>query len=489
MSIPKQPRQLMINIMYLVLTALLALNVSAEIFNAFKLVNKGLEKSNKSLDDASAKLPASIKERAAAKPEFQKYADRAQPAIEIGKEFSDYVTVMVDKMIDEAGNKNGSVDDGDYVIKGDSKKLKGQKDKSVTTRNMVNGGWGKELKAKILETKEKFMALVDTADRASMEKEIAMEIDDVSWTHSNKKSWEEYTFKQMPLGAVQPIFTKFINDAKASENAVLNYLSGKLGGKDVVLDKFTVISSPKKSYVIKGEPFETEISLAASTSGSSATKVSLSVNGSSLPVNSDGVASWKTTAGEVGIKKFNAVASVFNPVTNKTETFKKEFEFEVGERSCNVAAEKMNVFYIGVENPGAGIAINKVGGGKYNVTVGQQGEATITLSGGGLQPTAFKFRAKKIPTPTPMLSDKRGGAMPNGVFKAQQGVIPVLENFDFEAKCQIQSFRLVRVAPRQDAEITLNTSGRFGGEAAASINKAKPGAAGRELSDMSFQIK
>ena len=64
MSIPKQPRQLMINIMYLVLTALLALNVSAEIFNAFKLVNKGLEKSNKSLDDASAKLPASIKERA-----------------------------------------------------------------------------------------------------------------------------------------------------------------------------------------------------------------------------------------------------------------------------------------------------------------------------------------------------------------------------------------------------------------------------------------
>ncbi|HRI34425.1 MAG TPA: GldM family protein [Saprospiraceae bacterium] len=522
MSIPKQPRQLMINIMYLVLTALLALNVSAEIFNAFKLVNKGLEKSNKSLDDASAKMPESIKKRAAAKPEFQKYADRATPAIEIGKEFSDYVSVMVDKMIDEAGNKNGSVDDGDYVIKGDSRKLRGQKDKSVTTRNMVNGGWGKELKAKILETRGKFLALVDTADRAAMEKEIAMEIDDVSWTHSNKKSWEEYTFKQMPLGAVQPIFTKFINDAKSSENAILNYLSGKLGGEDVVLDKFTVISSPKKSYVIKGEPFETEISLAASTSGSSATKVSLSVNGASLPVNADGIATWKTTAGEVGIKKFNAVASVFNPVTKDTKTFKKEFEFEVGERSCNVAAEKMNVFYIGVDNPvaisaagvpsaqlqvnatGAGIAISKIGGGKYNVTVGQQGEATITLSGGGLQPTAFTFRAKKIPTPTPMLSDKRGGAMPNGVFKAQQGVIPVLENFDFQAKCQIQSFRLVRVAPRQDAEITLNTTGRFGSEATASINKAKPGdrylfedikarcpgdAAGRELSDMSFQIK
>ncbi len=67
MSIPKQPRQLMINIMYLVLTALLALNVSAEIFNAFKMVNLGLEQSNKTLDLANNSLPASIAERAKAK--------------------------------------------------------------------------------------------------------------------------------------------------------------------------------------------------------------------------------------------------------------------------------------------------------------------------------------------------------------------------------------------------------------------------------------
>ena len=121
----------------------------------------------------------------------------------------------------------------------------------------------------------------------------------------------------------------------------------------------------------------------------------------------------------------------------------------------------MNVFYIGVDNPvaisaagvpsaqlkvesaGAGLTLNKQSGGSYIATVTNPGEATITLSGGGLTPTAFKFRVKRIPTPIPMLSDKRGGMMPNGVFKAQQGVIPVLENFDFEAKCQIQSFNLL----------------------------------------------
>ncbi|HMR88399.1 MAG TPA: hypothetical protein PKD51_09600, partial [Saprospiraceae bacterium] len=64
MSIPKEPRQLMINVMYLVLTALLALNVSAEIFNAFDMVDKGLISANSTLEDSNSKMPALIKEAA-----------------------------------------------------------------------------------------------------------------------------------------------------------------------------------------------------------------------------------------------------------------------------------------------------------------------------------------------------------------------------------------------------------------------------------------
>ena len=63
MSIPKEPRQLMINIMYLVLTALLALNVSAEIFNAFEMVDKGLNSANETLDESNASLPVTIRDR------------------------------------------------------------------------------------------------------------------------------------------------------------------------------------------------------------------------------------------------------------------------------------------------------------------------------------------------------------------------------------------------------------------------------------------
>lgn len=109
--------------------------------------------------------------------------------------------------------------------------------------------------------------------------------------------------KQMPLGACQPIFTKFINDAKSTENAVLNYLLSKVGtDKTVVLDKFTVVSAPIKSYVIKGEKFETDVFMSASASAASNTGINISVNGANLPVNADGVAKWSTTAGEVGMK-------------------------------------------------------------------------------------------------------------------------------------------------------------------------------------------
>lgn len=139
-----------------------------------------------------------------------------------------------------------------------------------------------------------------------------------------QKSWEEYTFRQMPLGAIQPIFTKFINDGKSSENAVLNYLLSKVGtDKTVVLDKFTVVSAPAKSYVIKGEKFETEVFMSASASAASNTGIRISVNGANLPVDQNGVAKWSATAGEVGLKKYNAVVSMTNPVTGETQTFKR----------------------------------------------------------------------------------------------------------------------------------------------------------------------
>jgi len=495
MSIPKEPRQLMINVMYLVLTALLALNVSAEIFNAFDMVDKGLIKANDALDAGNKDLPASIKESAKKGAQFQVYADRTDVANAISKEASDYIKALMDSVIDESGNKNGQVDDGDYIVDNGITELKGKRDYAGTTRLLVDGGKGEELKEKMLESKNKFLELIDEADRADFASKLAINIDEETWKKSvNKKvNWADFTFGHMPLGATMPIFSKFVNDIKSSEAAVLNYLAGKVGlTKEVVLNKFRVVSAPKKSYVIKGETFETEVFLSASADQKSNTGIRISVNGANLPISPEGAAKFTQSASSVGVKKYEAVASITNPITNETDTYKQTFEYEVGERSVTISAAKMNVFYIGVDNPvevsaagvpSAQINVSMDGGtitradGIYNVVVqGPPGrDAKITVSAPGVS-SSKTFRIKRIPDPVPTLGPKeRGGKIGNGTFKGLGGLVPTLEGFDFDARCNIGGFLLVRIAKRQDPEFAPNQGAKIAGQAAALQAKAVPG--------------
>jgi len=500
MSIPKEPRQLMINIMYLVLTALLALNVSAEIFNAFEMVDKGLTSANATLDTSNASLPELIKVGAKKKASLQTYADRIDGITSLSSEASDYLDKIKDNLIDQSGTPDGKVDDLDYVeIKGGKKELRGKKAYDAVTRIMVDEGIGEDLLAKMKGYKEKFLEVADEEDRAEFMKNIPIEIDEEAWKLSanKKQNWADYTFGHMPLGATMPIFSKFKNDIKAAESAALNYLAGKVGTTtDVVLDKFTVVSAPKKSYIIKGEKFETDVFLSAAAGGDSNTGISISVNGRGLKTDKDGVAKYSETASATGIKKYNAAITVTNPSTGEKKTYKKGFEYEVGERSVAISASKMNVFYIGVDNPvevsaagvpsnqvkvsmnGGGGTINRNGDGTYTVRVktptksGQDAKINVTAPG----MTASKgFRVKRIPDPVPQLSKNKGGVISSGELKAQPGVLPVLAGFDFEAKCNVVGFRMVRVAPRSDAEPIANRGGKFSGDAKRLLNKAKPG--------------
>jgi hypothetical protein len=112
---------------------------------------------------------------------------------------------------------------------------------------------------------------------------------------------------------------------------------------------------------------------------------------------------------------------------------------------------------------------------KFTVTGTAEGKANVTVSGDGLKTTSFEFRVKRIPDPVAKVAGKTGGELGNGVLKAQGGVIPVLENFDFEARCDIQGFKLIYVARRQDPEQSVNPGGAFNGTSRALLNKAKPG--------------
>ena len=133
MAIPKEPRALMINIMYLVLTAMLALNVSAEIFNAFKVVDKGLKESNSAMEAANDALPEAIRTGAKKKSTLATYAERIDPARDAAKNMSQEIEDIMEKLIDMSGNQDGEYNDADYVFKDEKKTttLRGKKNKEV----------------------------------------------------------------------------------------------------------------------------------------------------------------------------------------------------------------------------------------------------------------------------------------------------------------------------------------------------------------------
>ena len=124
-----------------------------------------------------------------------------------------------------------------------------------------------------------------------------------------------------------------------------------IGKEDVVIGGFTVVAAPEKSYIIKGEPYNADIFLTASAGPDSGTKVALSVNGSALRLDEEGRGQYTVNTSELGSKTYTATAKVYNPVTEKTRTYTKEFTYEVGERSVAISPTKMNVFYVGVDNP------------------------------------------------------------------------------------------------------------------------------------------
>ncbi len=549
MSIPKEPRQLMINLMYLVLTALLALNVSAEVMNAFFDLDKSLVTSNTLTKQGVESTKKGIQPLLDKKPLLKAPLNAGIEAVnsQVG-EFVTYIESIKDNLIDASGDQSGARDEGDYYKGSFDNNPTGKKNKDVTTRILVLGDTKtggepqgpiiaskvEELKKKLITSftttiqnedvmKEGKLSAEEVAERiagvvASLPLQIESEEDIMKKSKDGKqKSWTEYKFKQMPLAAVLPVLTKLQTDARNSEATIVNKLAELVGGREIKLNKFFPVINAKKGYVIKGEKFEATVQIGAYSSEFGKNS-SISVNGKSVPLN-DGVGTYTETAGNTGKRTLKLASNVTNPITGEKYASTSEFEYEVGVRSANVSADKMNVFYIGVDNPVsvtvAGASSNEIkatgsgctlkgSGGKYIVTAGKPGDATINVSGGGLPSTPFKFRVKRIPDPVARLGKSQGGGMGTGEFKAQGGVGSFLDNFDFDAKCKTQGYTLTYVAKRQDPVESVNPGPRYNDKSARLVKNAKPGdiyyfdnvkarcpgdKAGRPINSMVFKIK
>lgn len=484
MALPRDPRQKMINIMYLVLTAMLALNVSAEILNAFSIVNNSINTSNKSLADKNnliySQFDAQMKDNAEKTAPFRA---KAQQVKSLSASMYDYVESLKKTIIDESGglDEHGEIKDKAGL--------------DAPTRVMENMKKGPELEAKLKDLREKLLSFVDPKKRDQFNKTLPLRIEVGKSTDEHgggTKSWTTYHFNMVPTIAAVTILGKFQNDIKNSESAIIDDLYRQIDANTFKFDKVRPFISLNSKNLMEGQTLTANIAVGAYSTTVNPTIV---VNGQSVEAK-DGLGTFTAVAAGIGEKTISGTITLPSPTGGAPESYPFTETYNVGASSTSISADKMNVLYIGLQNPisisAAGVPAEQVsasitggnmtkrGSGEYIVTVSQPGKAVINvvanIDGKTKSLGQKEFRVKRVPDPVLKVGVNKGGSMKAADFKVQGGLRADLEDFEFEGvKYEVIGYRVGISAKGKEYQEGDATSAYFPGSVTASIRALRPG--------------
>jgi gliding motility-associated protein GldM len=481
MGLPKEPRQKMINMMYLVLTAMLALNVSAEILNAFKVVNNSIKTSNDALTVQNSNILSDIDAKAhqnETKDKAATWEPIAKKVSDYSKETYDYIETLKDQLKREAGY---NPEKGDTTYKIDNL--------DAGIRLMDKKGKGEELFQKLTEFKKNVLD-VDPAIGKEFANKLPINLDKPhSESGNNNLSWTDAYFHMTPAIAVLTILGKFQNDVKNSENDVVTFCADQIGAVKVRYDKTGVIYGANSTYLMPGEKLSIYAGVGAF---SSAAQPTVTIGGKTIAVDADGKATSDITVGGGGKQKVNINVS-YKDQDGNVKNIQKEIEYTVGTPSgVAVSADKMNVLYIMGNTPNpitisagsgsekiiasmTGGEIKHVQGSSFEAYPKVVGEQTVNVTIDG-KTAGKKFRVKYLPDPAAFVGTKNGGSMPSAEFKAMGGLITKLVNCEFEAPFKVLSYKVGAIGGgiSQYAQAT-NEGNRWTGSAATIVSRATPG--------------
>ncbi|HEX6845557.1 MAG TPA: gliding motility protein GldM, partial [Chitinophagaceae bacterium] len=480
MALPREPRQKMINMMYLVLTALLALNVSSEILNAFKTVNNSLETTNKVVDASTTEIMTSLQNKLkddGTRERAQTWLPRAQKTQQLTAALYTDIQKYKDQILKEAG--------ADFA-KGDSSYKDDNLD--IATRIMVEHGGGKDLYKKLEQYRKDILA-IDPAIAQQFTNSLPINLAKPRTQNKGNKTWEDAYFRMVPTVAALTILSKFQNDVKTAENKVVTFCHEKVGAVEVIQDAFAAIAIANTTNALPGQ----EIEITAGVGGFS-TKISpiISIGGQRQNIGDDGAAHYKFKADRLGSNSI-PVNIQYTDQNGKVQNITKNVEYVVGQSSAAVQLDKMNVLFIGVDNPvtisgsgsvdqiqasiSGGGGVLSGGGAKRTVRVTQEtDDCVITVRTPDGKATPIRFRVRSIPDPTPMIGQYESGDIPASYFKSQAGVRAFVKNFFYETQFNVTSFRITGDGSGFEEGIDeKNNTGAVWSEARSIINKARPG--------------
>jgi len=430
----------MINIMYLVLTAMLALNVSAEILNAFNIVNNSIITSNGSITDKINITYAQFDNQMKTDAEKTKpFRDKAEEVKKLSAEMFVYLDTLKETIIRESGGRNEFGD------------VKSKDNLDAPTRVMENRRQGPELEKRLTELRTKLLTFVDPKQKASFEKTLPLHVEigkSNGGEHGPKnKTWTQYHFNMVPTIAAVTILSKFQNDIKNSESLIIDDLLSQISKNDFKFDKIRPFVSLNSKNLMEGQTLTAQIAVGAY---SSTVNPEIVVNGSAVTA-SEGLGTFTMPVSGIGEKTISGTVTLKKP-SGEAETYPFSETYSVGASTTSISADKMNVLYIGLQNPISvsaggvpsekvsasisGGSLSRTGTGQYSAVVSSPGRATVTVSAeidGKTKVLGSKeFRIKYIPDPILKVGMSKGPSMKAAEFKVQGGLRADLEDFVFE---------------------------------------------------------
>ena len=389
------PRQRMINMMYLVLTALLALNVSKEVLDSFFEVNKGIERTttnfNAKNNDTYAAFDAAAELNKVKAGPFKAQAYEVKAEADAIVEFLQHMkydlVLAADKKVylgdindftDEDGNliKEKATDSIWESLNKDQRKLAigelNAKDNRESSGNLFYNEKKEEnratdLKDNLISFKELLNSIAKKYNKYALVNSInaTFNLDDRRLKNSNKTQlWEKYNFYDMPAVGALTLLSKMQADIRNSESGVIDMLRENIDAESLKFTSATGIAVPKSNFVLRGDKFEADVFIAAKDTTQDP-KIYIGAyedlgNGkykmqgeegkdyNALEVV-DGKGKYSVSASSEGVKKWGGLIVLKTKDEEKTYPF--EGEYLVASKQAVASPTNMNVLYVAVDNP------------------------------------------------------------------------------------------------------------------------------------------
>jgi gliding motility-associated protein GldM len=471
----------MIGMMYLILTAMLALNVSKEAVEAFKKVDKSL---TTTLSNYVIKNNLIYEEFARAANENPtkagKYKDAAMEVKSRAGEIFNFIQDLKIEIITTAEGTDSPAIKGNEIIIEEVKRID---DNNIPSQILIGSnekGKAHTLKALMNDYREFLISTLDGKNPSAEEAlRTSLNTDDGHDPDGQPNSWENLTFQTMPLVAVETLLSKMQVDVRNGETEVLNHLYSQIDAGAFKVNKIVPTVIPNSRYVTQGGDYEAKVFISAIDS--TQTPV-VTVNGTVLPVDESGMSTYKVRASSTGPKRWGGIISLKNP-SGVTVDYPFETSYNVGEPNVVVSPTAMNVMYKGILNPidvsvpgvdPSKIKIRVVNGtvstqkvknskgvnfrGNWAVNpsaVGQNVQVSVSVtdeSGKSNAVGTIEFRVKPVPAPTAVFAQKNTGTVAKNTAAAQTGVYASLPDFEFDLVYKITSFTVLYTDARGDFE-------------------------------------